>query len=195
MTRLFSILFLLLLGSGLYSQDLVEFNQKRTTITKRGMLSLGSWASVNLIGSTSGLLASETAYYKGFHQMNIMWNVVTIGLAIPSYIAANRENTEDYDGPTSYSIQKKKERIFAINTGLDLLYVGSGIGLMAYSNNAENNGELLRGYGASLIVQGGFLFSFDLIMTLVHHRHWKKDFDGKLNVGASANGIGLRWTI
>ena len=49
-----------------------------------------------------------------------------------------------------------------MNSGLDLVYIGSGFYLYHRGNN--NNSDKLRGYGSSLIMQGAFLLLFDATM-------------------------------
>ena len=53
----------------------------------------------------------------------------------------------------------KLKRILLINTGLDVLYVTSGIALIL-TLGANDIGW--QGHGWGIIVQGGFLFFFDL---------------------------------
>jgi hypothetical protein len=58
-------------------------------------------------------------------------------------------------------------RILLFNAGLDVGYMATGLYLRERANRAENS-ERLRGYGNSLLLQGAFLFTFDLIMFAVH---------------------------
>ena len=57
------------------------------------MLSLGSWASMNIVGSGIGWARSNSEENKYFHQMNVMWSLVNLGLAIPGYIKAKQDNS------------------------------------------------------------------------------------------------------
>ena len=54
-------------------------------------------------------------------------------------------------------------RILLINTGLDVLYVTSGVAL-ALTLGVDN--PFWRGNGWGIVVQGGFLFCFDLLHAL-----------------------------
>ncbi len=84
------IFFLLcLVPSVAFAQPLKQFNQEKSSIDQRLMVGLGSWATANFIVSGIGWATTTTkgeAHY--FHQMNVMWNVVNLGLAIPGYIKA-----------------------------------------------------------------------------------------------------------
>ncbi|MBM4427863.1 MAG: hypothetical protein FJ031_11590 [Chloroflexi bacterium] len=55
------------------------------------------------------------------------------------------------------------KRILLINTALDVFYVAGGIALI-FTLGAEN--PEWRGHGWGIIVQGGFLFFFDLFHAL-----------------------------
>ncbi|MBN1486484.1 MAG: hypothetical protein JW981_02505 [Anaerolineae bacterium] len=50
-------------------------------------------------------------------------------------------------------------RILSVNTGLDVLYVGGGL-LVAKSKGRDD--DVWRGAGSGIVVQGAFLFFFDL---------------------------------
>ena len=194
MKRIFFIAFILISVQS-FGQDLLKFNTQRNELSKKGMLTLGSWAGVNLVGSTTGLLLSETEYAKGFHQMNILFNVVNMGLAIPSYISAAKDDPSVYGPGESYRLQLKKEKIFVINTALDLVYITGGVRMLQRSKWDTEHGEKFRGLGTSLVIQGSFLFAFDFAMTLLHSKNRRKNFDPQINIGASRNGIGMRWVF
>ncbi|HAX70778.1 MAG TPA: hypothetical protein DCY14_14295 [Anaerolineae bacterium] len=55
------------------------------------------------------------------------------------------------------------KRILLINTALDVLYVAGGIALILTFGAANPE---WRGHGWGIIVQGGFLFFFDLFHAL-----------------------------
>ena len=76
------------------SCQLQQFNEQRCNIDKKLMLSLGSWASANIIGSGIGWATTENEEHKYFHQMNVFWNAINIGLAIPGYIKARNGKSQ-----------------------------------------------------------------------------------------------------
>ena len=60
---------------------------------------------------------------------------------------------------------KKLRRLLWINTGLDVLYALGG--WWVYKNKGEQeDSDEWRGQGIGIIIQGGFLFFFDLIQAL-----------------------------
>jgi len=110
--KILSLSFILFISSfqSVFSQ-LNEFNAHRHQMDKKLMLGLGSWAGLNILGSGIGWATSTNEKNKSFHQMNVMWNVVNLGLSIPGYFRAK-------NGKTKLSIfetldeQRKTETIF-----------------------------------------------------------------------------------
>ncbi|MCG8578036.1 MAG: hypothetical protein MI810_24365 [Flavobacteriales bacterium] len=187
-------LFLILCcGAAAQGQNLVDFNQKRNDMSKKAMISLGSWSLLNLGGSTAGLLLSEGERAKGFHQMNILFNVVNLGLAIPGYVSAKKDDPTAYGPKESYKAQLKKEKIFLFNTAFDFTYVAGGFYLRERSKWDLEHSEKLLGLGNSLIIQGSFLIALDLTMTLLHTRNRKRNFDAHLQLSSGPNGLGAVW--
>ena len=179
-----------------FAQPLLEFNNDRELINKKLMIGLGSWATTNFIASGIGWAKtvpnSEARY---FHQMNVMWNTVNIGLAIPGYIKAKKASSTLTFSETVRK-QHQTEKIFLINTGLDVGYLASGLILRSEAKSNLEKHDQFNGYGNSLLMQGGFLFLFDLTAYAIHNRHSKKSLDNLLNsIEMSNNGIGLKWHL
>lgn len=187
--KLLWVSFLFVFGSK--AQSLMQFNKDRTQIDKGLMIGLGSWATSNFIVSGIGwaTVPKSEAYY--FHQMNVLWNTVNLGLAIPGYFKAKNDNRALTLNETK-KIQRKTENIFLLNTGLDVVYISSGFLLRnsAQSNLSQKN--RLNGFGSSLILQGGFLFLFDLTAYAIHKYHANKFLN---NLELSPNGLGFTWKI
>lgn len=84
----FLLLGLVLATQPLFAQSgsLVQYNQSRYQIDQQLMLGLGSWASSNFVLSGIGRNQAQTPEERYYHQMNVFWNVVNIGLAVPGYL-------------------------------------------------------------------------------------------------------------
>ena len=173
------------------SCQLQQFNEQRCSIDKKLMLSLGSWASANIIGSGIGWATTENEEHKYFHQMNVFWNAINIGLAIPGYIKA-RNGKSQLSLFKSLEEQRKIEGVHLVNAGLDLAYISSGILLRNKQPKNSNEENQFRGYGNSIIIQGGFLLVYDWIGYMMHRRHAKKQLNPLLQkIEPSAQGIGF----
>lgn len=165
--RSFFLFIIILFTYGVLSAqngDIEHWNNQRLNLQETGMLVLGSWALVNF--SFSGYKMTQTTgneYY--FHQMNVFWNTVNAGIATAGYLSvANAEpGLSQQELLMEYNNFSK---ILLLNTGLDLAYMGAGLFLKERSRNVTKHSQRLKGYGNSLLLQGGFLFVFDLIMVL-----------------------------
>ncbi|MDG1334123.1 MAG: hypothetical protein P8P74_17455 [Crocinitomicaceae bacterium] len=178
-----------------FSQSLIDFNKDRLKTDQHLMIGLGSWASLNIVGSGIGWATAPNEEMKSFHQMNVMWNTVNIALAIPGYIKAKRDNPEIGFFETQ-SAQQKTEKIFLINSGLDIAYISSGLLLRSAANTNLEKQDQFNGFGNGLILQGGFLLVFDMTAYFIHNRHRKKSLNPLIkNIELSNNGIGLKWNL
>jgi hypothetical protein len=173
------------------AQPLQNFNKERTQIDKGLMIGLGSWATSNFIVSGIGwaTVPKSEAYY--FHQMNVLWNTVNLALAIPGYFKAKNDNRALTLNETK-KIQRKTQNIFLLNTGLDVVYISSGFLLRNSAQSNLSQKDRFNGFGNALILQGGFLFIFDLTAYAIHKCHANKSLN-KLEL--SPNGFGFTWKI
>ncbi|MDC3252172.1 hypothetical protein OAU18_00450 [Schleiferiaceae bacterium] len=181
----------LLLSQSIFGQ-VTNFQKEFNSINENLMLSLGSYAVVNFAISGAAYFSSEDEYSKRFHEMNVMWNTVNIGLAIPGYIKARRGG-----GPVTMAelvkAQKKTETIFLVNDVLDIGYIAAGIWMREVAPNQLDQEDLYKGYGNSLILQGSFLLVFDAVAYYIHHSHGKElPALEKVSLSTSGEGVGLR---
>ena len=185
------LLSLLVLFSSFHStaQSLEQFNKERIQTDKRLMIGLGSWATTNFIASGIGWATVPTGEAHYFHQMNVMWNTVNIGLAIPGYLKAKKANTSLSFSETIRT-QHQTEKIFLINTGLDIGYMAGGLLLRSEAKTNSDKQDQFNGYGSSLLLQGGFLFVFDIVAYAIHNRHSKKSLEPMMNkIELSSTGL------
>jgi hypothetical protein len=193
--RLLLVSFLVFIFNCSFGQQYVPFNTTRVEVDKKLMLGLGTWATTNFIASGIGWSQAKTTESQYFHQINVMWNLVNIGLAIPGYVKASKART-DLTYEQTLQQQKKTEKIFLINTCLDVAYVSSGLLLLHKSKETSSVEQRQSGYGKSILLQGGFLFLFDLTAYLTHKTHGKALINSSMgSIGMSPTGIGLSWNI
>jgi hypothetical protein len=160
-----ALLFLIsgiLLPAGAGSITVEDLDQRRNKINKAGMLVLGSWAAAN-IGLNSVLYFTSDEDIRYFYQMNALWNVVNLGIAGLGYWGSVRAAPSE-DLFSAVDAQYGIEKALLFNAGLDTGYMMAGLFLMQYAENTNKNPAMFRGYGQSLLLQGGFLLVFDLVM-------------------------------
>lgn len=176
------------------SMMLTDFNQQRLKKQQTAMLVLGAWAVGN-VGSGLALRGQTTGTDRYFHEMNIGWGVINLTLAGLGYWSSMKADPSSFDLASTIAEQHKIQKILLLNTGLDVGYVLGGAYLIEKSKNTSDNPERLKGFGRSIILQGGFLFAFDLATYLVHAQH-NKDIP-KLLEGLSFTGdrVGLYLTF
>jgi hypothetical protein len=181
----------LLLSQSIFGQ-VTDFQKEFNSINENLMLSLGSYAVANFAISGVAYFSSEDEYSKRYHEMNVMWNTVNMGLALPGYIKARRGG-QPMTRAEMLKAQKKTESIFLINDVLDLGYIATGIWMREVAPNQLDQEDLFKGYGNSLILQGSFLLAFDAVAYYIHHNHGKKlpAFE-KVSLSSTQLGIGLR---
>ena len=173
-------------------EDLLDFNKKRNQYRKTGMLTLSSWAVGNITyGSIAYFNSSGEAKY--FHRMNVFWNVVNLGIGIPSYLSARNENNEDYGFRKSVEAQHQTELTFLVNSAIDLSYVTTGFILRESAHRFPDNYHEMRGYGSSFVFQGGFLLVFDFFKYVLHKVNAKKRLSPIWDqIEFSQNGLGFQ---
>jgi hypothetical protein len=172
----------------IYAQtiDLKSFNERRIKDTKKDMLILGGWALGNMAVSGILLANTEGGVSKGFHQMNIGWNAVNVTIAGFGYLAAMKSNPASFDLFGSVDEHYKLQRLFIFNAGLDVGYIAAGAFMMERSKSTLKNPEQMKGFGQAIIVNGAFLFVFDLANYFIQSGH-----NDQIKLLLTNNGLGL----
>lgn len=142
------------------------FGEASLAANNTGMYILGGWALANMAAGAYGWATFE-GERKYFSQMNLFWNMVNLSIAgIALY---SLYSTDLITAGTEEILAKhlKTEKLFLINSGLDVGYMGAGFLMRHLSGRAEKRADLLRGYGNAVILQGGFLLVFDMAMYFI----------------------------
>ncbi|NWF90342.1 MAG: hypothetical protein HXY50_12890 [Ignavibacteriaceae bacterium] len=166
---LFCFFFLLELTFEIFPQSdslFQSFHQSRNSINENAMLVLGGWAAGNiLVGTYSNFKAKGEAKY--FHQFNAMWNVVNLGIAAFGYFNAVNSDPSSMTNTEILKDYNSLQNFLLLNAGLDAAYIMTGFYLKERAKNSSSS-ERLRGYGNSLLLQGGFLLLFDVSLYFIH---------------------------
>ncbi|WP_291855296.1 hypothetical protein [Marinilabilia sp.] len=190
--KLFFIAIALFLFSEISAQvSAGEFYSTHLQCQNTGMFILGVWAVANIATGVYGW-SRYGGDAKYFHQMNLFWNTVNLGIA--GFALYNNMQT----GPLMFGVEealdeaRKIEKILLINSGLDVAYIGTGFLLRNLSSNSDKRKDLLKGYGKSLILQGSFLLVFDLILYGVLHSS-RMDFMEGISFSLEESYWGVSW--
>lgn len=163
------------------------FGETSMAAGNAGMYVLGSWALANMAAGACGwaTLGGEKKY---FSQMNLFWNVVNLSIAGIALYSNFSTDIISMTGDELLARHLKTEKLFLINSGLDVGYIGAGFLMRHLSAKSEKRGDLLKGYGNAVILQGGFLLVFDLVMYFVFNDMRPGSFEP---TGALINGEAL----
>lgn len=164
---------------------LTEINEKRLQLNRNGMKLLGGWAAGNIVIGGIGMTQSRGST-RYFHEMNLAWNGVNLAIAGLGYFGSKKD-------PAAFSIKetlreyRSFENILLFNAGLDVGYIATGAYL--WERGIRKESDRLKGYGQSLILQGGFLFTFDLIMFLASRKQSNKFLEALDGIELRPGGI------
>ncbi|MCB8966486.1 MAG: hypothetical protein H6660_06280 [Ardenticatenaceae bacterium] len=135
-----------------------DFNRQ---LTQR----LLAWA-VSSITTGAALQRRSDARQRGIGLQFAGWGIVNLLIALFGKYGTQRRARQP-QANTAQTLHKESRnlrRLLWINTGLDVLYVLGGL-LLARRKGHDN--PHWRGQGQGIIVQGGFLFFFDLLHALL----------------------------
>ncbi|GAB3804319.1 hypothetical protein GCM10028819_35660 [Spirosoma humi] len=183
-----------LLGSAVVGQrvtppaELRDFSEQRIRHQKTLGLTLGSFALANIaVGAVAaGQTSGETQY---FHKMNVYWNLVNLGLAGAGLLGGRKKQVDAETLADAVRRHENMKQILLVNAGLDVAYVLGGAYLRERAVSRPVNADQLRGYGASIMAQGGFLLAFDLVNYFIAKN--RGDKQERLLLSASSTGLGV----
>lgn len=85
------------------------------------------------------------------------------------------------------------EKTLLFNGGLDVGYMAAGFYLREKAKNSTKYHDMFKGYGSALILQGAFLFVFDLSLYWVLNQHSKTLETLLSSLYFIPQGVGMIW--
>lgn len=208
MKKLCTLLLLIISCHAFAQQDsLKAYNAERVRITSNGMEYLGGWGLLNLgtgaymnwgTGSKTititvdgnqvpSRVSSISPELKYFAQMNTIWGSANFLTALIGYTGQQNNKNKKLTAAQTLQQQERIQKIFKINMYFDVAYLGAGTYLKLVGDS--RNSPIMKGYGESVLLQGGFLLLFDGLMYHAEKTHGTKlrnflekhpmTFDGK----------------
>jgi carboxylesterase len=120
------------------------------------------WAAISTAAGFI-LVASTAGFWDGFGIQALAWGLIDgliAGFGLWMSRRRRKSLPDSEDPQTMEGESRKLRRTLWINTGLDILYIAGGIVLAATLGRSD---PAWRGHGWGIILQGVFLFFFDLI--------------------------------
>lgn len=169
------------------TSNLEEINRDRISLNSNGMLVLGGWAVSNLVIGGVGITQTGGSN-KYFHQMNAAWNTVNLAIAGFGYYGLQNQTAALSLSETINEFHHF-EKILLFNAGLDVGYMA--IGAWLWERGLRKGSNRLTGYGKSLILQGGFLFAFDLVLYFMNNSYSSKLVDSLSNIQFTGTSLAI----
>jgi hypothetical protein len=166
--------FLLFGGMLVWAQSPNDLTSIHFNDQKRGMIILGTWGLSNALIGAYGSTKGGSLESKSFHQMNMGWGLINLGIAGFGYYSALKGAGNSIEPLALLQENQNLKSILLLNTGLDVAYMATGLYLMEKDKSAIKNSGRLKGFGKSLVMQGAFLFVFDLGMYLNFNKQTKE---------------------
>lgn len=115
------------------------------------------WSGVSVVAG-GWLLLLGGAWLQGMGVQAVVWGVVDAAVALFALRSLGGQAARDPDMEAA-----RLRRILQWNTALDGLYIAAGVLIVLMPGSSD---AFWAGTGWGVIVQGGFLFCFDLIHVL-----------------------------
>lgn len=142
---------------------------------RHGWVLLG-WGAANALAGTAVAIAAPGGDLGRSIGINTaVWGAVNVGISIPWLVGAGRERAaaaRDRTELRGSALLDRREQVlrarygqatvFAVNVGLDVAYVATGVLLSVLATRQGPRDDGLLGVGSTAAVQGGFLLAFDL---------------------------------
>lgn len=170
------------------TDQLTEFNDQRLQHNRSAMTILGSWAAGNIVAGGIGMTQSSGSD-RYFHEMNLAWNAVNLTIAGFGYFGSRKD-------PSSFTLSEtireyqNYQNILLFNAGLDIGYAAFGAYLWERGIRKESDRSI--GYGQSFIMQGAFLFVFDVILYAISRNESGRLIDSLDGISLSDSGMGFQ---
>jgi hypothetical protein len=137
-----------------------QFQKRLTTL-------LLAWASASI--GMGIALGRQNDFRHGIGEQFIGWGLVNAAIALFGQRGADRRRQQpEANTPAALEAERRKlSRLLWLNAGLDVVYVLGGWVAMRGRGASD---ERWRGRGVGIMLQGGFLFFFDVLNALALRR-------------------------
>lgn len=156
---------------------------------------LAGMGIASMAAGGAGYFVAQQEEWRYFHEMNVLWGAVNMGIALFGMAGVKKEMTAQYNYKQAYDKYTSNKKLYLINAGLDVLYIAGGVGLNEYGRGAGRDKAIFQGFGKSIAIQGIALLLFDNVMFAAHHRNNSKWYILMSDLRFTGNGIGFVHTF
>ncbi len=129
-----------------------RFQQNRATL----MYVLTGWSAASIAAGLPLAIASKEPFPRQMGIQLAAWGAVDGVIAMASLVSANGEAPSLKSDDAAERARASLHTTFWLNALLDVAYVATGAALFGLGRN-----DTVKGVGAGILVQGGFLLAFD----------------------------------
>ena len=135
-----------------------------------GVAVLAGWSAVSLVGGTLFLIdppwlpevAPTSTERRAFGIATLSFAAVNAAFVVSGLVNTTSLERSLVTLPDVVNERRSGATFFAVNAGLDMLYIAGGAML------AQSETPVLRGLGAGVLTQGGFLIGFDVTSAMTY---------------------------
>jgi hypothetical protein len=147
------------------SASIAAEDEARRALNRQGMTILMGWALANMAVGGAAMWRTS-GRWRGFHEMNAGWSLVNMTIGAFGYWG----NRGPMPGQPSLWLTIAEDasirEVLLLNAGLDVGYMALG-GLL-WERGLRTDSARMVGWGHSVLLQGAFLFVFDLTLYGLH---------------------------
>ncbi len=139
---------------------------------------LTGWAALNIAGGVAGALTIRSDA-RFAYQAHAAWNSVNLALGITGLVNAARRRPAASTLAQAREVNRRAQRVFFANAMADLGYITAGVITSIVGQRVAS--RRARRYGEAVIVQGAWLFGFDLAMLIAHDQLARGRLGGRID--------------
>jgi esterase/lipase len=122
------------------------------------------WSALSIAAGALMTVFGQSAWLRGFGVQMLVWGGIDAAIALFGRRSSRKRRDEGSQSPEAIEREARKlRRLLWINAGLDVLYMTGGFVLLVTAGARD---PFMAGTGWGIVVQGGFLFFFDLLHAL-----------------------------
>jgi hypothetical protein len=165
---------------------LATHNTAAVQLNRTAMSVLLGWAVLNIGTGVTGHFTTQ-GDTQAFFQANAAWNVVNLAIAGFGLHGQLTAQPETWGLARSLAEGQQMEKILLLNAGLDVGYMALGGFLL--ERGLRTDSARFRGWGRSLLLQGGFLLLFDSALWWLN---WRLNTQLTARLIPAPGGVGLQ---
>jgi hypothetical protein len=170
------------------------YNLQRIRVDKFGYKAQALWGAANIAAGGAGFSVAKQDEWKAFHAANAGFGVIDLAVAGSRMMHVKNESS-NIGYKDAYFTYLSARRYYLINSAVDVVVIGVGLGMLQYAKTAHTDAAIYRGVGLSASLQGLCSLLLNNVMFALHQRNSSKWFELMDEIRFSNTGIGFQYTF